>query len=322
MLLLAALLAASLPALADDKQQEGEALLVRARQLLEMRAPGNPAFRLAAQFRLADSSVGSVQGTYQEVWVSPQQWRREINAGSYHQIEIGADNMRWAMHPLSGESARFNEVRPILALAAVDPKRPKIRKIYDETIADARVRCVEVKLEDNTDAISCLDAASGLPLSYEFRTPGRVQAIWYSDYASFGGHSYPRKTSEFLNGKLDMEFTITDLIAEPSPDPSLFAHTDDWQPLPSCSTKVAAPQAVSSPDTKYEPKGKSISVILWVIIETDGTVRDPKVARTSGDSKFDAAAMDAVRQWHFKPAKCNGQPIPVPINIAFGSSGF
>src|SRR5207248_1277124 len=163
----------------DDKQQQGEALLARAKQLLEIRAPGNPAFRLTAKFRLADPSAGSVQGTYQEVWVSPQQWRREINAGSYHQIEISKDKKRWALHTVSFDSYRFDQVRPRLSLPAVDLKLLKVQKIYDKKIGGIPVRCVDINAGEKSGVLFCLDAASGLPVFHEVRMPGRALSAVY-----------------------------------------------------------------------------------------------------------------------------------------------
>ena len=33
-------------------------------------------------------------GTYEETWLSPEKWRREVNFGSYHAVEVRADGAR------------------------------------------------------------------------------------------------------------------------------------------------------------------------------------------------------------------------------------
>jgi TonB family protein len=40
-------------------------------------------------------------------------------------------------------------------------------------------------------------------------------------------------------------------------------------------------------------------------------------ASESGGKRLDEAALEAARKWRFKPATCNGEPIPVQINIRF-----
>lgn len=315
-LLLAVLIALAIPAqpvFADSNQQEGEALLARAQQLMDLRAPGNPAFHLTAQFQIFDQVLGNLEGTYQEVWMSPDQWRREINAGSYHQVEIRNGNKHWILHPLSLESTRIDAARPRLALTSMELQHLKIKKVHDEKHDGVATRCISVEEKNYADEIFCLDAASGLLLS-EYNGPEKTLSASYSDFATFGGHSYARKVREFDNGKPSRELTISELAEQPAPDLSLFAATEGLREVPGCQ-QPARPQPVSTPDPPLTSRKSSFEAMLWVIIGTDGTIIDARVARTSGDAQFDSVALDTVRRWRFKPATCSGQPIPVGINI-------
>lgn len=302
--------------LAENKQQEGQALLARAQQLQELRAPGNPGFRLTANFRLIDPTLGDAQGTYKEVWSSPDQWRRETIAGNYHQIEIANEKKHWAAQTLSFESSRFHQVWPLLSLSGTAPERPHVSRIHDEKISGVPARCVDLNAQENARETFCFDPQSGVLLYDLKRLIGSVWSAEYSDYASFGEHSYARTTRRFFNGKLSLELNITDLSAEQAPDKSLFAPFEGLQQLPTCS-KTSRPESWLAPDPKYEPGPGSgrILVVLWVIIGPDGKPRDAKVLQQSQDSKFDASALEVVREWRFKPAKCDGQPIAVPLTI-------
>jgi TonB family protein len=52
------------------------------------------------------------------------------------------------------------------------------------------------------------------------------------------------------------------------------------------------------------------TVILQVVVDEDGCVRDPKILR--GVKKYqDSAALNAVRQWVFLPATLEGKPVSV-----------
>jgi len=63
-------------------------------------------------------------------------------------------------------------------------------------------------------------------------------------------------------------------------------------------------------------------VIVEVLIEVDGSVRDVKVLRSV--PMLDQAAVDAVRQWRFTPTLLNGQPVPVvmtaTVNFTLGGN--
>jgi protein TonB len=60
-------------------------------------------------------------------------------------------------------------------------------------------------------------------------------------------------------------------------------------------------------------------VRLRLVIRADGTTRGAEIAVPSGRAELDAAAMDAVRQWRFLPARRNGEAIEsvVLIWVAF-----
>ncbi len=81
---------------------------------------------------------------------------------------------------------------------------------------------------------------------------------------------------------------------------------------------VAPPRVIAAPDPAY-PKQARVAqhegtVVLWVVIGSDGTVHDVKVAR-SLILDLDKAATNAVRKWTFQPAMLNGKPVSVQINV-------
>jgi protein TonB len=61
--------------------------------------------------------------------------------------------------------------------------------------------------------------------------------------------------------------------------------------------------------TEARAAGKTGMVVLKVVILADGRVADIQVMR--GDEPFVSAAVKAVRQWKYEPAKYKGQPITV-----------
>ena len=81
---------------------------------------------------------------------------------------------------------------------------------------------------------------------------------------------------------------------------------------------VSAPRVLYSPDPEYSDEARNAKYqgvcVLSIIVGPDGLPRDIKVFRSLGMG-LDEKAVEAVKQWKFEPAKKNGQPVPVAINV-------
>ncbi len=81
---------------------------------------------------------------------------------------------------------------------------------------------------------------------------------------------------------------------------------------------VSAPRATFAPDPEYSEEARKAkyqgTVVLWVVVGPDGKPHDIRVQRTLGMG-LDEKAIEAVRQWKFEPAKKDGQPVAVQINV-------
>jgi periplasmic protein TonB len=69
------------------------------------------------------------------------------------------------------------------------------------------------------------------------------------------------------------------------------------------------------PAPTYPANGKvqSGTVVLQILVGRDGTVEDAKFLQ--GSLAFARAAIDAVKQWKFKPYMMNGRPVSVQTNL-------
>jgi periplasmic protein TonB len=81
---------------------------------------------------------------------------------------------------------------------------------------------------------------------------------------------------------------------------------------------VSAPRTLFSPDPEYSEEARRAkfqgTVVLWLIVSPDGTPRDLRVMRSVGMG-LDEKAIQAVRTWRFEPARKDGQPVAVQINV-------
>lgn len=81
---------------------------------------------------------------------------------------------------------------------------------------------------------------------------------------------------------------------------------------------VTAPGSVYAPAPEYSPEARKAkfegTCVLWLIVDTDGHPHNIRVARTVGYG-LDEKAIEAVKQWKFKPAIKDGRPVAVQINV-------
>ncbi len=82
--------------------------------------------------------------------------------------------------------------------------------------------------------------------------------------------------------------------------------------------QVDPPKPVHTPDPQYSEIAKKTEtegvVVLWAIVDRNGNINSLVVERPMGLG-LDEEAMAAVQQWKFEPARHNGQPVAVQINV-------
>lgn len=81
---------------------------------------------------------------------------------------------------------------------------------------------------------------------------------------------------------------------------------------------VSAPKPIFTPDPEYSEEARKAKyqgvVVLWLVIGSDGHPREIRVARPLGMG-LDEKAVEAVRTWRFEPARKDGQPVAVVMNV-------
>ncbi len=94
---------------------------------------------------------------------------------------------------------------------------------------------------------------------------------------------------------------------------------------PSARTEVSISASYAAANRKPEyPKmslrlGEQGTVVLTVMVKSDGSAGDVEVKSTSGFTRLDRAAADAVKTWRFNPATVDGKAVDksyeVPITF-------
>lgn len=83
---------------------------------------------------------------------------------------------------------------------------------------------------------------------------------------------------------------------------------------------VTLPSVVKQIKPEYTKEGLRLgingSVLLSTVVLTDGTVGDVVIVRSlDKDSGLDQAAVDAMKQWIFKPGTKDGKPVAVRVEV-------
>ena len=143
----------------------------------------------------------------------------------------------------------------------------------------------------------------------------RIESLWSSVFWPAGVD--PRETTS----KVWRCFLMS---AEPEQEDCLdIKHAADGLPPKLMSVekvggKVKGPKPRHTPDPDYSVEAKRVRfqgvTVLTVVLDAEGNIARVLIARPLGMG-LDAKAAEAIRGWKFDPAKRDGVPVPVLINI-------
>jgi len=227
-------------ACADNKQQEGKNLIDRAIQLSDIRGIGAPAFRMKATFRLL-SGPSTDRGSYSEIWVSNEQWRRETGVGSFRRVEVGGAKKKWLSD--SGEVIPPGAAEVVRSLNLVGaPKQLKIKQVVNKDLGGVAARCVRSETEFEKE-MYCVDPKDNTLLLHESLSRSSHSSYVYRDYEKFGDQLFPRSVQYRREGEPGVEIDISELTPNPSRDPSQFEPLVGALELGNCLSKEMTPRA-------------------------------------------------------------------------------
>ena len=81
---------------------------------------------------------------------------------------------------------------------------------------------------------------------------------------------------------------------------------------------VTSPRVLYDPDPEFSEEARKAkyqgTVVLWVVVGVNGRASDIRVAQSLGMG-LDEKAIEAVKNWRFEPARMNGHPVPVQVQV-------
>jgi TonB family protein len=313
------LLLLSSMALGSKNDAAASALIEQARQLSDIRAEGAPPFRLQMDFKVIGGDGAARQGVYTEVWVSKAQWRKETAVGDFRRTQVAVGRKRWLFDSSTVIPERTGEI-PALSEFGKFPGKWKSSK--DREVNGVTVRCLERENDlgfSVTKSALCFDKTKGT-LAIEFRPWVRGSRVGervcsYSHYQKFGDRLFATSYECYDDKHPTLQARIVELAAAPSTDSTLFEKPEGAKESVNCLDSIEPPKQLYAPEPR-SPESFSGTILVFVssVIGTDG--KPHNLAVTSEPRRaFDDAALEAVRQWRFKPASCGGEPMEAEIVV-------
>jgi TonB family protein len=302
----------------DSKQDAADGLFRRAAETSGPTAVIKGPYRI--QYRLTFHGVANrlIEGTYTSAWVSRNEWRREVSMPGFRGIEVSEGPSRWIERkPHLFEPQIVTKLRVNLELAADVRLAPneKIYKISEDTHGSTRLRCIWIHTPNLLvgDKSLCFDESSGALI----RITEGARRTEFSDFDRKDGALIARKVMQFVGKELDSEADLTSLDPQSIAAADLLHHSPDSRQFNNCDsdiTTIDQGKALVHINPVYPPVARMAhqtgTVEIYLVIDTDGTVKDMEIIR--GASKLlDDAAVEAVRKWRYEPYKCGGRPIQV-----------
>ena len=314
------LLAISAVAVFADGNADVVETFLKAADQTDIRSPGSPAFELDAKLKLfLQGNV--IPGTYQLMWVSPEKWREEINLPGYQRIEVlGEQSLNWYRN-LDHEILAIGDLDDALNFAWRLRRAAKGApgKLNRRVQSGVQMDCSRFQGYENEDF--CFESQEGT-LDAELFPQGRVvspevASRQYSDFVPFGEKRFPRTIRILRDQQPLLEISVDQLVPLDTSAVSKFTVPPGAQLWPTCSAPDP-PKLVKSVNPEYpqieRTAHRSTQVILNGEIEVDGSVNNVRVVYPTAED-FNVAAVAAVRRWQYRPANCNGTPVPTNIFI-------
>jgi len=309
---------------ATQEVDSPETLISRARVLEDVWTQGTPPSLMRAEVQVFDAKGTTIRGDYTLDWVSPFQWREEIRFVDYDRLRVRDAKGYWQRSGLRHQPEIIFQLDTLLRpkdVLNVEPKQT-LGKVRNRRKDQARERCTEVKWAKATDRVMCFDEVSGALVSVEYPNGENqhlpeISRIEYGAFNAVDGHLFPYEIRALQDRRVIASVKILQ-IAKAEHDPSLFklpVNAEFWE---QCDDMREA-ELVDHPYGRYPPSARTNHeqgrVIIYAVIETDGRLSHMAIIHRAPPN-LEAAALEAVRQWHYKPATCGQTPIRTETSIA------
>jgi hypothetical protein len=314
---------------ADPKDATG--WFQRASDQMNLRAPDAAPFHMKVVFKalpgleLLDAKkkpqIITGNGVYEETWIAPRHWRREVTLGDYHAIEVESEAGRKMQASSDYEPSRILMLLDALLYPiqrdriSTDLERVRLRNwtIEHKTAGNLSYVLISAVEDQNVEhKPSFIFLPSGLLV----QSNDRGLAASWQDYANFASHVVPGRLMIQAGGRKLLTADIT-VEAAGQVDPTSFElpgeTADPGMTLRPLRFELRPPRDFA--DCTFIDDGKLplLPVEVWGVLDRHGSVRevellDSRNLEASTHSKNVANSLDCIRAQKVHPATIDKSP--------------
>lgn len=306
-------------------------LLAKAAAVNGLDGPDVKPWHLKASFETFDNDGNSkATGTYEEWWAGEKKHKSTFVVAGVSRTDYTTEN--GLLRAGSGNFADNGASRvpgDLLKPMAVRLESYSFEE-QDKTLGPVKVRCVMLRpLKDVTPPgtpplVYCLDEEKPTLRVKTWLGLGGTYQGYYNHLAGFQDGYLAKDVEVMLEHKPVVKIHLESVEnLEAIDDAEFTAPADAVRPLlkVNVSAGVAAGMLWQKVQPEYPEPAKEMRlegvVTLQALIAKDGSIKDLHVV--SGPTALQKAALDAVRQWEYKPYLLNGAPVEVEttVNVVF-----
>jgi hypothetical protein len=284
------------------------------------RAPGTPAFHLKADFQANGNVEFKGAGTYEEWWLSPSRWRKDVTLGKYHLLLLCVDGKIYR-----DSTEDYIPMRVFELLTSVLPALPTSGELAHDgswSVGPATVQNTPlVRLAMHGDPPK---DGKLVPPEYAFYINPKEDVVqleedgfdlyFYDHLVKFADRGVMMEGKMHRNGQVVLEFHITSLAPDTTPEAALFqvpatAKTGFEFGIPSDEYWKRPVRVLGQLDrSKMRLRGAATEEIAVMQLDTTGAVREVDLMFSTDSIVADYLIYD-LHHFKYAPTVVDGIPV-------------
>lgn len=302
----------------ENAEEQSRPLLKTAADRSLLHADGNSPIKLKLSFTLSGSR-SRAKGTYTWFVSNAGDWRKEVAFSDYSNVEVGRGSTVWVKRNLDFNPREAAWLEGIFSNHQyLNIPEDTIGKYFTTSEHHVQLRCVDLFRYKKPRTL-CFDPQDNLVKA----AVGELNITFeYSDYRPAGQKFAPHKIVLKRDGKTVLEAEVEDLSMDNNVDLHLFEPPAGAIKRGGCFTPTL-PRPTKTAFPKYPPMALAMrdegTVMMYVLIASDGTVHNPQVIETA-EKELDEASLRVIPAWQFEPARCGDRPVDFETTIGLNFS--
>ncbi|HWY07929.1 MAG TPA: energy transducer TonB [Candidatus Acidoferrales bacterium] len=307
----------------QEDVSKSEGLISQSNGLGDIWTEGTPPTSVRAELQLLGAKDTLVQGDYDFEWVSPSQWKEVIRAGSYVRVRVGDSKGYWQKSSLNHQPNIIFDLDELLHMKGVlkiGPKQAltKAKKHEKDGVGES---CSAIWLQGSVNRVLCFDEANGALVSIEYprfnMLSPDISNIEFGAFNFVAGKLVPYETRALRGRKVIASVKVLEVSKISGENSGRFTTPENAEYWSHCDD-MRKPELVEKVSPKYSPSARQNHeegrVSLYAVIEADGSLSNITFLNHATPS-LEAATLEAVRHWRYKPAACGQMPVRLETRI-------